>query len=291
MNAIGLCVDSSCFVPALVTLVSFADAHDASVIRHTAIRMLSPDITAGAAETFATISRRLGFESFHYRRVALSDNLQIKHGRYISRATYLRFAFSERFIDRPLFLYLDSDILVTGDMVRPFNALPSNAMGAVRDEINHTVGIGPSLPGFVDQYPFYRGSRYYNAGALWFQTGFYETMASGAKRALKISRHIHFNDQDALNMWILSSNAAYCLPSYFNRFELGRFFEESDWIKGVIRPERVSEDASAIHFIGPQKPWLRSCPCVPSVRLYLQLLKVARRLIARSRDATLDIQT
>jgi lipopolysaccharide biosynthesis glycosyltransferase len=292
MIAIGLCADRAYLVPALVTLVSLADSQETAIRRNMSVRLLSPDITPCEAQTFEAIVRRLGFRSFRYRKVVLPTNLSIVHGTYISSATYLRFAFDENFVGEPYLLYLDADILIVGDMTIPFNTLRPNTIGAARDEINHTVGSGPALPGLVDEHPEHFSKPYFNAGALWLPTaGVLEATTSGAKRAMRRRKHIHFNDQDALNLWLLDSGSCEGVPPRFNRFELGRLTERSDWIKKVVRAPRSDPGTSALHFIGPDKPWLRRCPGVPGVRLYSRSLAATRTMISRARDATMDLQT
>jgi lipopolysaccharide biosynthesis glycosyltransferase len=290
--AIGLCVDRSYFVPALVTLVSLADSHDTATLRNMSVRILSPDITHGEAGTFETVVRRLGFRSFCCRRIVPPSDLVIVNGDYISTATYLRFAFEEAFVGEPYLLYLDADILVTGDMTAPFNGLRKDAVGAVRDQLLHTVGTEPALPGLVSKYPDYRDEPYFNAGALWLPTTGLRTINEGARRAaIDGHEHIYFNDQDALNMWFLNSHSCAGVPVRFNQFELGRFLEESDWITSVVRAVRHDVGTSALHFVGPDKPWLRKCPGTESVRLYSRALRVTRGLISRARDGTLDVVT
>lgn len=292
MIAIGLCIDRAYLIPGLVTLVSFAECHPPAVVGDIAIRLLSTDITPTEAQTFHSVVRRLGFGSFQYKRISLSGSVPIVHGDYISSATYLRFAFDQTFVDRPYLLYMDSDVLVTGDMTAPFNTLYPGAIGAVRDEINHTVGIGPALPGLVAKYPEYNGQPYFNAGILWFAASELSAASAGSMRAIRRRReHIHFNDQDALNIWFLESDSRVELSSQFNRFELGRFLEHSDWLTGVVRVARHDSEAHLLHFVGPDKPWLRKCPSVAGVKSYSRVLRRARATICRTRDATMELPT
>lgn len=291
MIAIGLCVDRSYFVPAFVTLVSLADSHDTATVRNMSVRLLSPDITRAEAGTFEAVVRRLGFRSFRCRRILPPNDLVIVNGDYISTATYLRFAFDEIFVGEPYLLYLDADILITGDMMAPFNCLRASSVGVVRDQILHTVGTEPALPGFARKYPEYRDEPYFNAGALWLPTSGLTGLNIGAVRAAIDGReHIHFNDQDALNMWLLNSHSCVPVPARFNRFELGRFQEEGDWIRSVVHVQR-NPSASGLHFVGPDKPWLRRCPGTANVRLYSRALRAARRLIRSARDITMDLVT
>lgn len=256
------------------------------------IRVLSPDMNPSEACTFDAVVRKLGFRSFRYKRIVPHSDLVIVNGDYISTATYLRFAFEEAFVGGPYLLYLDADILITGDVTEPFNNLQFDTMGVVRDEILHTVGTGPALPGLIPKHPEYCNERYFNAGALWLPSRTLSATNRGAMKAALVRReHIHFNDQDALNMWLLDSRSYTELPGRFNRFEIGRFLEQSDWISSVVRGVCQRADTRALHFVGPDKPWLRKCPGTPNVRLYLRTLRATRGWISRVRDSTMDVLT
>lgn len=292
MIAVGLCVDRDYFIPALTTLVSIADSHDGRTRRNMSVRILSTDMSRSEASVFESIVLRLGFGSFDYRRILPPKNIQMVHGKdYISSATYLRFFFDADFLGKPYLLYLDADTLVMGDVTEPFNDLSRDAVGAVEDEILHTVGFGPALPGLVDLWPRYAGRSYFNAGAMWAPTGVLESMRAGIASALRYSEHIHFNDQDALNLWFLCARTCQAVGSRFNRFELGREREQSDWVDGVIKPITSNSEPRMLHFIGPLKPWLRRTPGVSAVRLYSTALNSTRSLLSRVRCGTMDLNT
>jgi lipopolysaccharide biosynthesis glycosyltransferase len=117
-----------------------------------------------------------------------------------------------------------------------------------------------------------------------------EAMRHGTACAAERGRaHIHFNDQDVLNLWLATSGQGVRLPSRYNRFELGRFFEEGDWMGELVAGARHDGAVHALHFIGPDKPWQRRCPATPGVRLYARSLRAARALLSRVRDAAVDV--
>lgn len=282
-----MCVDGTYLVPALVTLVSLAESHDPATRRRMSVCVLSPDVARADMLAFGAVVRRLGFKAFRWRRIEPDGDLALVNGDYISRATYLRFAFDQAFVGEPYFLYLDSDILVVGDLTEPFSRLRGDRVGAVPDEIIRRVGLVNSLPGLLDRQPGYRDEPYFNAGALWLSAERLPAFNEGALRAAREKRqHLHFNDQDALNLWALDSRASVALPSGFNRFELGRFLEQGDWIKEPVPTARSGWPAgvtAALHFIGPDKPWLTRCPGTFGVRLYARTLLATRRAISRTR--------
>lgn len=287
MIGIGMCVDSQYLAPALLTLTSLADAHGSTMTSQATVYFLSPDITRAEADTIQSVLAWLGYRRFCARRLPLPRH-PIVHGSYISRTTYLRFCFDNTFVVEPFFLYIDADILVVGDLLSPFNALHSADIAVVRDEFNHTIGVGPALPNLSNDHPEFRGRSYFNAGVLWTKADVLRRFNRGANAALSQTRYIHFNDQDALNIWLHTSSTFAEVEGRFNRFELDRFRQTGDWVDRAINPSLSRDGAAAFHFIGSQKPWLRTCPQTPAVRLYGTAMRATQRLIARAKDASLS---
>lgn len=285
MYAIGMCVDERYLLPALVTVGSLAEAFNARSRRAMALRVLALDLTRSHAETLAAYTRRAGFGSFDLRWARPAPGSVMAEDSYITSATYLRFAFTRDFVTRPYLVYLDADTLVLADPCAPFALLGDDTIGAVPDEFNPTVGTGTGLPGLAEARPAWRGRVYFNAGVLWAPTGMLAAMRIGVARALwRERRFIHHNDQDALNLWLLDSGGVAAVPGGFNRFEVGRFLERGDWVRRVVSRPLHSRGASLIHFVGPLKPWMSTCPATPDVRLYRGYLAEALRRVRRLGD-------
>lgn len=290
MYAIGICVDEAYVLPCLVTLTSVADVLNAADRRGIAVRVLTQNLRSAHVEVMAEFSRRLGFGSFDLEWRRPAEGSVIVEGDYISTTTYLRFQLTPGFVDRPYLIYLDADVLVLDNISEPLNHLNGNQLGAVRDEFNYTVGECSALPGLVERWPNLHGEPYYNAGALWLRSDVMPLIARGVSRALTHGRRfIRHNDQDALNIWLLSSEAATPLPGKFNRFEMDRFLAESDWVRQVVNRDMRSFDAAILHFVGQMKPWLKSCPATDGVRLYRTYMRAARKLLRKLGDRTVDV--
>lgn len=284
MYAIGLCIDERYLLPALATVASVANGLAPRERRDVALRVLALDLTAAHAVTLAQFARRLGFGSFDIRWCAPSADSALVDGAYISITTYLRFQFTPAFVGRHHLIYIDSDVLVRGDLSAPLNGLPDGKLGAVRDEFNPQVGgTGRALPGVVQRWPQLRGRTYFNAGVLWMPARMLATVRAGVEQALVHGReHILHNDQCALNLWLLSSGAVQPVDAGFNRFELGRFGERGSWVRRVVdRPVRSDPDAVLVHFVGPEKPWLAGCPATEDVREYRAHLRTTLRHVHR----------
>src|SRR6266568_4841118 len=288
MFAVGLCVDERYFLPALVAIESLAGTINASERREVAVRVLALDLSRTHAETLAAYARHAGFGSFDLAWARPEAASIMGESSYITATTYLRFAFTPQFVERPYLIYLDADVLVLGDIAAPLNLLNGKSIGMVADEFNPTVGVGTALPGLADRRPVWRGRTYFNAGMLWLPSWSLLSMRDGVELAQRRwRRHIHHNDQDALNLWLLESGQVQPLPVEFNRFELGRFLERGNWVRRVVKRPLNSNDARLIHFVGPIKPWAKSCPATEDVRTYRQHLARTLRRVRRLGDLSL----
>ncbi|MFM9538659.1 glycosyltransferase family 8 protein [Streptomyces turgidiscabies] len=284
MYAIGLCVDERYMLPALATVSSLAEGLAPRARREVALRVLALDLTPAHAVTLAHFARRLGFGSFDIRWRVPSAASRMADDEYISVTTYLRFQFTAGFVQRPYLIYLDADVLVRGDLSAPLDALTSNQLGAVQDEFNPYVGgTGHALPGVEQRWPHLRDRPYFNAGVLWMPVTMLSSLRAGVETALVRGRqHILHNDQDALNLWLLSSRAVQPVDARFNRFELGRFGERGNWVRRVVdRPVKADPDAVLVHFVGPEKPWFPDCPATEDVTEYRTHLRTTVRHLNR----------
>ena len=290
MYAIGMCVDEAYLVPALVALTSVAESSPSSDIARVPIRVLTSDLPAARARSMGDVVRRLGFASLDVRWERLGAHCTIMAGDYISATTYLRFNFLDEFVKRPFLAYLDADLLVVGDVSAPFGCLGSERVGLVRDAFNHTIGRGPALPGVGARWPLLKGLPYFNAGAIWCPTGIMASIRSEVDRIMRKERqHIHFNDQDALNLWAARAGMVVPIDLSYNTFELDRFREIGDWIYRLTYPPARGVTPAIVHFVGPDKPWHDSCPATEAVGLYRKYLRATMRQIRRVRDQNMSL--
>lgn len=292
MYAYGLCVDEGYLLPSLVTIASLADTLSPAARREVAVRVLTLDLSRGHAATMADLARRAGFGSFDLAWCRPLCQSRLVDDSYITITTYLRFQFTPAFVGRPYLIYLDADVLALGDVSGPLEGLEQGQLGAVADEFNPAVGQCPALPGLVDRWPALRGRAYYNAGALWAPTAMLGPIRNGVEWALvNGSEFILHNDQDALNLWLLASPVVHPASGVFNRFEVGRFLERGDWVRRIVERPLHSTGARLVHFVGPVKPWLTSCPITEDVRLYRSHLTQTVRHLHRLGDLGIEVAT
>ncbi|WP_329356709.1 glycosyltransferase family 8 protein [Streptomyces anulatus] len=279
MYAFALCLDRRYLVPGLATVTALADSLTPRARRCVALRVLTLDLTRSEAVLLAGLARRIGFGSFDLARRSPLRTARMADASYISVATYLRFEFTAEFVRRPYVIYVDADTLARGDLSTPLSDLPRGEVGAVRDEFVPSVGDSHALPGVAERWPHLKGRPYYNAGLLWAHVADLPQVRRGVSRALAWHRHhIHHNDQDALNLWLLHTGRVRPVAAGYNRFELGRFLERGNWVRRVAaRSPRPDTSAHLVHFVGPEKPWQRSCPRTEDVREYRAHLRRTMR--------------
>lgn len=290
MYAVALGIDRNYLLPALVTLSSLAAVTSLSARTDIEVSITSSDLTPAEAHTLHDAIRHLGFGHCQIRPTRALSGIHVPHGSYLTPATYLRFALRQAMIDRPFVLYLDADLLILDELTGGFDHLqPSRTIGVVVDELVQHIGNDEALPGFTDAFPEHAGKPYYNAGAIWLATSDLARLGPGSLRQLRDhAKFIYFNDQDALNLWLLHARCAAPLPDHYNRFELDRLRERSDWLNQAVGPPRSLSGAKIVHFIGSRKPWFGFCPHTPMVRAYLTHLAETRNLVRRLGDLTLD---
>ena len=157
---------------------------------------------------------------------------------HVSSATYNRFLLGDLLPPEvSTVLYLDSDLVVTGDLTSLADATKRNledeacpiVWAVSRDKPDHLVKFGHS------------GSAYFNAGVLlvnlvkWRAEAVADSLFSTAR---ELNGQLHLWDQDVLNL-VLESRWGE-LPGVFNETDL----------------KQASSSARIIHFVGGSKPWM-----------------------------------
>lgn len=282
MYSIGLCVDERYFLPALTLLTSAADALNPRARKSVGVRVLTNRLTRLDAALMDGFCAQLGFASFDLQWRQPSRVLPLIDNAYITEATYLRFEFTPDFVRDPFLVYLDADMLVLGDIGAPLDMVAAETLGVVRDQFNPAVGECPALPGFAADFPRHQGKPYFNAGALWMHSQLMPHVSAGVHRvARRATKYIRHNDQDALNLWLLTGPSVSSIPMSYNQFEYSRFLEVSDWVRRVVPELSPRASTVVLHFVGPMKPWQSKCPATEAVREYRRFQRSTIALLRR----------
>jgi lipopolysaccharide biosynthesis glycosyltransferase len=189
--------------------------------------------------------------------IRVSDDVtsDLKIDRHVTGATYLRLRIGELLpakLDRVL--YLDSDIIITGDVTElfemdllgfPFGAVPDAVVDGYR-EVRAKIGLGAN-------------AYYFNAGVLLIDLPRWRSLNIGV-RAINYCRSnrdaITFWDQCALNH--VANGGFYVLDEKWN-------FQSHSSVDKL-------PSALIIHFTGELKPWHFMCTH-PLKHLYFEFLK------------------
>ncbi|GAB3066858.1 glycosyltransferase family 8 protein [Micromonospora schwarzwaldensis] len=181
---------------------------------------------------------------------------------YISSAMYLRLLLADLVPDEvDRILYLDTDILCTGDL-RPLYDTELNGapLAAVRDAFTLTFAHNGGIPGLDEEEVGSLADRkYFNSGVLlidvasWRNNGFTERCIRYLEQN---AGKLRYPDQDALN--VVFDGIWHELPKIWNEMES----HELEWVG------RSLTEARLLHFAGPYKPWQKDFPDGPRLAAY-----------------------
>lgn len=177
------------------------------------------------------------------------------HGKgHLSMATYFRFvALGELPINIDKVLYLDSDILVRGDISAFWAVNMDDKCTAVIEDIS-----GARLAKRL------KINKYFNAGVLfidlkkWKEQNYTSVCIKEA-----IEKDYEFLDQDILNV-VLDGQFVLFNKFYNYYYSLSRLMDES------LKPslERLPKEVKICHFNGASKPWHSWVQCIDAVKEY-----------------------
>ena len=159
-------------------------------------------------------------------------------------------------------LWLDSDILVIGDIFELYNIdLSSHPIGAVHDAF--WANWGP-------RKLYFEGDKYFNSGMMLIDLECWRSQNIGSRAAEFARRHpelIVFHDQCALN---------HVIGDNYKSLEKKWNLQTAHITTSEYRTQKLShnkEDSRVIHFSSESKPWQYSCQH-PMKRIYFDYIKL-----------------
>lgn len=173
---------------------------------------------------------------------------------HISIAAYFRFiAYGElaNYIDKVL--YLDSDILVNGDISKFWNIDMTDKCAIVIED-----AYGNDISKRVGT------EKYFNSGVMfvdlkkWSKNNYTSICIRKA-----MEKVYQFLDQDILNI-ILDKNVIWLNKYYNYNYSLSRLMDKSK----KPSAERLPKEVKICHFIGASKPWHSWVQCIDAVKQY-----------------------
>jgi lipopolysaccharide biosynthesis glycosyltransferase len=264
-------VDDGYLRPLCVTLRSLASANP-----KLPVIVLHTELSEASAERLYAEAAEFGLD-LELRRAELDVKGPLWG--WISPAAYLRLAIPQVLSDFDSVLYLDSDLLVLGDVTPLLEAdLGGAPVAAVPDPFNPVVRCGIGLFGWRE-LGLDGARQYFNSGVMVFDLAACERKDVFG-RALwlleKHPQHVLFPDQDALNWaadddWVRLERRWNTFPvsAISSRFPLPCQHEM------VPLEVLVAEESSAtiLHYAGPLKPWKDDFPDGPLRERYRAVLR------------------
>ena len=152
------------YIPVLsVAIKSMLD--NASKSYKYTIKILNTGIKPENKEKISVFNSKnveIEFVDVSQHMLALADKLHTRD--YYSKSTYFRLFIPKMFPQYNKALYLDADIVVTGDISKFYNSFIGNSLlGAVPDEV---VQITPIFVDYVEKALGVASNKYFNAGIL-----------------------------------------------------------------------------------------------------------------------------
>ncbi|GHC49701.1 DUF4422 domain-containing protein [Neogemmobacter tilapiae] len=218
------------YLPHAAAMVASVLQH-AGADRHYNFFYLFSDIDPARLEVFASLFRPYRNATLHAINVGNPfENSYRSSTRAPSNATYNRFLLFELLPTLKRLLYIDSDMIVTGDVAEIFDVpMGDNKIAGVTDHImtrTLTVPVSTVDPEVPDLYQYQRKvlglsdaqiSHYFNAGLLVFNFAAMDVVATGRDLLARVEKsRFLFRDQDLLNSYFKDSY--YRLPAKYNVF-------------------------------------------------------------------------
>lgn len=227
------------FVPYLVvTLTSLIK--NASTKYHYHIHVLCTELKKENVEAVQALANK-NFEIFFddcsdYLR-AITDRLPIRD--YYSKTTYFRLFIGEMFPDYDKVIYLDSDIIVLGDVADLYHhEIGDNILGACPEAVMKM----PETKLYSEKVLGIEGNRYFNAGVLIINTEQFreKQILDRFVRLLNVYNFVVAQDQDYLN--VICKDHVYYLKNIWN-------------IETCMPVPFKEDEFRILHYIMANKPW------------------------------------
>lgn len=246
-NVIYFCTNKSYRVGTAVAVMSLLKTNLA-LCQNSKIYIMTDEDDGVSEALFARISQRFLCDiEVKYAASFISDfvNLRSSYGVFtsgfeLSESAYYRIFFAKHLVNVggvKRAIYLDSDLLVTGDIGEMFNLnLRGKALAARREILRPEVELAAAMHGINDE-------EYFNSGVLVFDASHPEIDAC-LDRTIKAvyTAELLFHDQCALNIGFFGKVSF--LKTRFNYFLPPSTVEVVD-----------SHNADIVHFLDRPKPW------------------------------------
>ncbi|MBE2997223.1 glycosyltransferase family 8 protein [Nocardiopsis sp. HNM0947] len=275
-TTVAFAVDENYCLPLTVAWQSLRDCAP-DLVPALDVRVLHTGLSGASLRRLTGHAARLGIcVRFHHVHLPVMEYPVAFGG---AHANYLRMLLPRVLPEVGRVLYLDSDLLVLGDLREVLDTdLRGSCIGAVRDPVNPAYRFGKAMPGWVELgIP---GDReYFNSGLMLIdldrsrEEGFFER---GFVFVEEYPQHIRLWDQDALN-WAADDRWER-FPAEWNAFPFSAL-NRTPWVRytaedlmpmGRLLDAEVG--ARVLHYASPAKPWMGLLPSGRASSLYHEYL-------------------
>jgi lipopolysaccharide biosynthesis glycosyltransferase len=232
------------------------------------IRILTSELNGETRQKLMEMIQLYGSECIFHQidesRLIGIQGIQTK-GKFSNYTTYYKLLLSSVIdTETKIILYLDSDVIVNGDITHIFDLdISKCALAAVEDTpIDNSHREHLSLP---------YGSRYFNAGVMLVNLEYWRKNDGEARllRFVEKEKYIFFHDQDALN--VVFRDQWFVLHPIWNKFHIYAEYHPyfATWRDNYI----FKTHPLIIHYASNLKPWY-SLHFLPYKREYRKFLKM-----------------
>ena len=248
-----LCTDEYYIIPCGITIFSICHHNR---LHNLYFHILTEGISNEKKAKLETMIKNLGQTIYFYNiKENFLNNMPVNNR--FRKSIYYRLLMANILpSDINKILYLDSDIIVRGDIEELWNYDISNyTLGAVLDQscddIRNSNRTG--LPPLSD---------YYNSGVLLINLDLWRKQHIGEKCIRYINENVQnvlYPDQDALN--VITYNSWLKLPFHYNTqaymfYRPSEILARTEYVKQMVK---ASENPLIVHFTEACKPWMINC--------------------------------
>lgn len=279
-NAIVFCPDENYIKYTLVSLISIlenTEQRNFDIIFVT--DMLSEQVVIQLREFQKQVEQKIYIYNAERAFFNLFNGIELKKKSYWTHSMYYKCLIPLVFEGYQNILYLDSDIIVKGDIKTILELEFNERIGAVVDSVVPNLREDQARFSYIKNILHINGYRYFNTGVVLFKNQLIDKKEyfEKLKKLIKKGNNFLYPDQDILN--IIFNKDSFLLPFYFN-YQIGAFsdglsigFIEDKYLE-LSDLRKISEPV-IIHYSGKDKPWAK-----PSIFLGFLFWLYARRVSA-----------
>ncbi|MBP5352863.1 MAG: glycosyltransferase family 8 protein [Alphaproteobacteria bacterium] len=252
---IALITDSNYVMPTIVAVKSMLFHKAENVVYH--VYIVTTNLTAEDVAKLQSLQRHDFYIQIVNREDLIAQYMTLMQHRHVSHAALLKFFLPQIFPQLDKILYIDSDVLVQGDLSALYATdIGTSYAGVVRDTLSVLGREYMQSLGIANKY-------YFNSGVLLLNLQkFREDDICQKLIDFRTEKEQDFMDQDAFN-GVIGHQVRYLSYRYnflnyyltvMDKKQLSELFEED--LTKYADDEALYRDCVILHLGGKEKPWL-----------------------------------